>query len=493
LLGAGLFFILSWKLWTARYTAWISPEELPWFGCTLSFPYNGHAFFKLCKEWANKYGYLACAWFGPIPVLIIARSEYVEAILSSKTLIRKSSLYDFLHEWLGTGLLTSTGSKWKSRRRAITPSFHFSILNGFAEIFDEQGRVLVDRLGHAVDSGEESIDVQVPVSLAKLDVICETSMGVNINAQSSPTSSYVTAINCLNNSIQVRQKSPWLWPKFLYTMTSAGKEFYRSLDIVKGFTTDVINKSIVRRKAQKERGTVDDVVDVVDVDENNKRRRPKVFLDMLLDLYDAGEIDVEGIQEEVDTFMFEGHDTTATAMAWTLYELGRRPDIQDKLHLEIVNADQNMGIIERVKSLKYLDHVLKEGMRLHPPVPIFARQVEEDTPVDDKIIPKGTQLAIFTYMLHRNPEYWDDPNTFNPDRFGKDDYLKRNPYIYIPFSAGSRNCIGQKFALLEEKIMMYHVVANYRFVSLQNEDDIEDCMEIIHKSENGLYLKFVRR
>ena len=89
--------------------------------------------------------------------------------------------------------------------------------------------------------------------------------------------------------------------------------------------------------------------------------------------------------------------------------------------------------------------------------------------------------------------YWDNPDTFNPDRFGEEEYFRRNPYVYVPFSAGSRNCIGQKFALLEEKIMMYHIVLNYRFTSIQKEEDIADCFEIIHKSENGLYLSFQLR
>ena len=191
--------------------------------------------------------------------------------------------------------------------------------------------------------------------------------------------------------------------------------------------------------------------------------------------------------------MDDNFNINITGLSWTMYELGRRPDLQDKLHAELLTADPELGIVEKVKSMKYLDYVIKEGLRLHPPVPIYGRVTDADTLIDGNVVPKGTNIAVFAYMLHRNPAYWKDPDTFNPDRFGEDEYLKRNPYAYVPFSAGSRNCVGQKFAQLEEKIMLYYIVLNYRFASTQKEKDIADCFEIIHKSENGLYLTFESR
>jgi cytochrome P450 family 4 subfamily V len=490
ILGIILLLLLLWKFWISRYSHWPNPEALPWIGTTLSFPLDGHAFFNWVKDWTKKHDYLFISWLGPKPLLVTARAEYVEAVLSSKTLITKSFNYMFFWPWLGTGLLTSTGLKWKKRRRQITPSFHFSILNGFATIFEDHSKILVDKLKSFSESGE-TVEVQEAVSLAKLDVICETSMGVKINAQGAPSSEYATAINSLNTHLIYRMRTPWLWPTFLYKLSATGKEFYKNLDIIQNFTVDVINKNIARRKLEKENAKEGESVE--DDGEGNRRKKPKVFLDTLLDLFDAGEIDIEGIQEEVDTFMFEGYDTTTTGLSWTMYELGRKPDVQEKLYAELINADPELGIVERVKSIKYLDYVLKEGLRLHPPVSMFGRIVDTDTVVDGKVIPKGTNVALFAYMLHRNPMYWDDPDTFNPDRFGKEDYFKRNPYVYIPFSAGSRNCVGQKFAMLEEKIMMYYLVLNYRFTSTQKEEDISDCFEIIHKSENGLYMTFESR
>ena len=173
-------------------------------------------------------------------------------------------------------------------------------------------------------------------------------------------------------------------------------------------------------------------------------KKRKVFLDMLLDLYDKGEIDVEGIREEVDTFMFEGHDTTATGLCWTLYELGKHPDIQDRLYEEIKTADPDLPIVDKVKSIKYLGYCIKEGLRLHPPVPLFGRVTEEDTVIDNNVIPKGTEIAVNPYDLHRNPMYWSDPDTFIPDRFGDEMFLKRNPYCYVPFFCWSKKLCWSK-------------------------------------------------
>jgi len=306
-------------------------------------------------------------------------------------------------------------------------------------------------------------------------------MGVKVHALKSAHSPYVEAISSLNGYIQERQKSPWLWPKFLFSLTSSGREFYKNLNIVRSFTTKVINDRIQSRIESSSNLSKDST-------------KKKVFIDMLLDLYDQGEIDVEGIREEVDTFMFEGHDTTAAGIGWTLYLLGKHPDVQKKLQKEIDEVSNlDCSLLDKIRALKYLDYVIKEGLRLHPPVAFYARKLEKDTHMNGHLVSKGTNVGISAIGLHTNPEYWDNPLTFNPDRFGDEKFLKRNPYIYVPFSAGPRNCVGQKFAMIEQKILLFHVMSAFRIESTQEEDEIEACFEIIHRSNNGLHIKLFTR
>ena len=453
------------------------PHSVPIIGSCLHIETESPKFYKQIRKWIPENGYLFVVWLCWYPFVWIGKVEVAEAVLKSQEILSKSIVYDCIHPWLSTGLLTSTHQKWKTRRRAITPSFHFTILNEFQNIFVKQAEVFVQKLKSYADNATH-FDVQIPVSLATLDIICETAMGVTVNAQQNADSEYVNAINAGNKLLQERQKYPWLWPDMVYWNTASGKLFREKLNILHGFTTNVINNNIKERSQNQ----------------TSEPRKAKAFMDMLLDLYEKGEIDIEGIREEVDTFMFEGHDTTAAGLSWTLYMLGLYPEIQRKLHEEIDQVAYEDGdLVEKIRGIKYLEYVIKEGLRLHPPVLIYARKLEKDSVIQGISMPKGTQLVIDAHSLHTNPEYWDEPMKFNPDRFAEEKFAKRNPYCYVPFSAGPRNCIGQKFAMMEEKILLYHVMLKYKVVSVQKEGDVAECFEIIHKSENGLMVKLEHR
>ncbi|XP_057313637.1 cytochrome P450 4V2-like [Hydractinia symbiolongicarpus] len=475
-----IFLHISWKLYTSKLSFLPSPPSIPFVGHVLLLEHEPYKLFYQFQNFFNTYGDTFVIWIGYVPLIFSSNIDYVAEILSSKDMIKKSTLYWSLCEWLGTGLLTSYGSKWIKRRRLITPTFHFNILNDFMSIFMEHSKGLVESFKLECDTGQ-AIDVQVPISLAALDVICETAMGVKINSQQCTTSQYAKSVHSMNSHLQLRQRSPWLWPDFIYKQTSSGKSYYKDLNVLHDFTIDIINKRIKSRKILKESTS----------DQSNPRK--KVFLDMLLDLYDEGEIDIDGIREEVDTFMFEGHDTISAGLSWILYLLGRHPEIQRKLHSEIDKVDASENLEKKILELKYLEGVIKEGLRLHPPVALFARMLEEDTVINNNVFPKRTELGVAVMALHHNENYWDEPEEFIPDRFLDDDILKRHPYCFVPFSAGYRNCIGQKFAMREEKILLFHVMSKFRLESIQEEDDVQHCFEIIHRSGNGLMIKFFSR
>ncbi|XP_065646827.1 cytochrome P450 4V2 [Hydra vulgaris] len=483
LVGLFIFFVskILWKYWRNSYglETIATPPNIPLFGTSLYLQRDARKFFFQLCEFTKKYGTVFCIWLGPKPMILSSSVKFSEAVLSSQKVITKGFSYDFLHDWLKTGLLTSTGSKWKTRRRLLTPSFHFSILNNFIKIFEEQASILVDKLAVAADN-KEVVDVQVPIGLATLDIICETSMGVKVNAQSHPDSEYVKAITVLNEEFIMRIKYPWLWFDAIYKLLPCGKRFYKALDVAHKLSFDVINERMQMKIQESYCETASD--------------GKKFFLDLLLDIYRKGEIDTEGIQEEVDTFMFEGHDTTSAALGWTLWLLGKNPDVQRKLHKEIDEIELNGGsLYDKVRQSKYLENILKESLRMHPPVPLYGRTVEEDMTIDGQFIPKGAQIVLLVLMLHSNPDYWESPNEFIPERFEADSYEKRNPYSYVPFSAGPRNCIGQKFAMIEEKILLYSIMKNFYLKSMQDENEVFGAVDVIHKSINGINIMFTRR
>ncbi|KAL6467406.1 hypothetical protein MHYP_G00252100 [Metynnis hypsauchen] len=202
------------------------------------------------------------------------------------------------------------------------------------------------------------------------------------------------------------------------------------------------------------------------------------------------------IQEEVDTFMFEGHDTTAAAMNWAVHLLGSHPDVQRKVHqelFEVFGESERPINTEDLKRLRYLECVIKEALRLFPSVPFFARSICEDTRIGGYKVPKGTNAIIMPYALHRDPRYFPDPEEFRPERFLPENSAGRHPYSYIPFSAGLRNCIGQRFALMEEKVILASILRYFDIEACQKREELRPVGELVLRPEQGIWITLQRR
>lgn len=171
------------------------------------------------------------------------------------------------------------------------------------------------------------------------------------------------------------------------------------------------------------------------------KKKRLAFLDLLIEASKDGQVlSTDDIREEVDTFMFEGHDTTSAAISWTLFLIGSDPVIQQKVIDEldaIMDGDRTRSpTMKELLDMRYLECCIKEALRLYPSVPLIARHIREEVTIENYTIPVGTTAMIVTYMLHRNPEIYPKPEQFNPDRFLPENCRGRHPYAYIPFSAG---------------------------------------------------------
>lgn len=149
--------------------------------------------------------------------------------------------------------------------------------------------------------------------------------------------------------------------------------------------------------------------------------------------------------------------------------------------------------MEDINDLEYLECVIKETLRLYPSVPFIAREVQEDFIYENFKILKGSTAVIFIYYIHRDPKHFIDPDRFDPDRFLPENSIDRSPYAFVPFSAGSRNCIGQRFAMLEEKIMLSWILRRYRLKTTQSYEELNLSFEIILRSEHGAFVQIERR
>ncbi|KAL1117711.1 hypothetical protein AAG570_004026 [Ranatra chinensis] len=438
--------------------------------------------------WGRKYGFCK-AWFAHRPYVFVSKATSLEPILGNGKFLEKSHEYTFLHQWLGTGLLTSSGHKWQTRRKILTPAFHFRILDDFLEVFWEQSCILTKILEDRGPYGE-TFNLFPFITLCALDIICETAMGQKVNAQISSSSEYVKAVYELSSLVQNRQAKIWLQPEWMFRLSSSFSNHRRCVRTVHEFSNRVSELKkidIIRTLLCKQF--------ILKINLGGKKRL--AFLDLLLESSQEGKIlSDEDIREEVDTFMFEGHDTTAAAIAWLLFLLSLHQDIQDRVVSELDSIFGDSLRAPRMKDLnqmKYLEQCIKEALRLYPSVPLFARKISEDVTVGPYVLPAGTSVMVVTYQLHRDPDIFPNPEAFNPDNFCPDRVQGRHPYAYIPFSAGPRNCIGQKFAILEEKVVVSSVLRKFKLEAVDRRENLTLLGELILRPKHGLSIKIYPR
>uniref|UniRef100_A0A182Q332 Cytochrome P450 n=1 Tax=Anopheles farauti TaxID=69004 RepID=A0A182Q332_9DIPT len=448
-----------------------------------------HEVFDTLEELHRKYGE-DIVLVGPFNELEleISSARNIEKLLLSKT-TKKAIQYDFLEPWLGMGLLLSFGEKWFQRRKIITPSFHFKILDQFMDVFNTEAQTLVVKLERHVDQKE--FDIYNYITLYALDSICATSMGVHINAQEDPNNEYAQGVKTVSEYVFRRIMSVLRQFPSLFVLYPYARDQARVIKKLHNFTNSVIE---TRRKQLDCQSTTSRE------EANDYTKHRDTFLDQLLKVKVNGKpLSTADIREEVDTFMFEGHDTTTSGISFTILHLAKHQDIQQRLYEEIdqilgqKSAKTDMLTNSMLQELKYLDLVIKESLRLVPPVPFIGRNLLEDMEMNGTVIPAGTTVNLNIYSLHRNPKVFPEPDKFIPERFSDDNEIKRGPYDYIPFSAGSRNCIGQKYALLEMKVTIVKLLASYRILPGESIDQVRYKADLVLRAEGGIPIKLTKR
>ncbi|XP_077506362.1 cytochrome P450 4V2-like [Amblyomma americanum] len=326
------------------------------------------------------------AYYGPQPFLIAATPKALEPVLNNSQNLNKAFLYKMMKPWIGNGILIIDKSLWRSRRKLITPAFHFRVMDDYAPIMNRRAREM----------------------LCKLDAV--------------------------------------------------GTEFFDVLPIMRLAAFGIL----FGLRPKKGERALDAFVPCAHQSEKQA---------------------------------YHGFETTASAIAYTLFLLGNHPEVQAKVLEEIDSIfgdDQERDVtIEDMKQLKYMECVFKESMRLYPPVPLIARNVDEDMKVGEYTVPKGAVAVAAIYFIQRHPKYFEKPDCFIPERFL--DTKEKNPFQYIPFSGGLRNCIGQRFANLEEKILLTQIMRRYTVTSKLRMDQLQLSIEVVLKATQGMEIKIKPR
>lgn len=366
--------------------------------------------------------------FLPLPLIdgyVLGHPKFVQHVLvtNSRNYVKQTRGYEMLRLVLGNGLVTSEGDFWKRQRRIAQPAFHRERLTAFGEVMTRAANEMVDgwKLGVPFDFATEMMKVT-------LRVVGETLLSTNVMGEAGPVSQALTV--ALEHLIH-RTLHPFSPPEWVPTKTN--RTFKQALAELDRVVLDVI---VQRRKGG---GPQHDL------------------LAMLMESRDpeTGEgMDDQQLRDEVMTIFLAGHETTANTLAWTAVLLGRAPEVEKKLLAEagalLNGATPTMAHVHR---MPYAMNVIKESLRLYPPVWSLGRRVLEDDVVDGYTLKKDSIVFICPWAIHRLPEFWKDPEAFDPDRWLQED-SRRMQGAYLPFSMGQRKCIGDTFATVEAQLIL---------------------------------------
>ncbi|XP_046488147.1 cytochrome P450 4g15 [Neodiprion pinetum] len=497
------------------------PDGIPFLGNALEFLGSSDTIFRNVYQKSFEFDQVIKLWIGPKLLIFLVDPRDVEVILSSHVYIDKSSEYRFFKPWLGNGLLISTGQKWRAHRKLIAPTFHLNVLKSFIDLFNANSRAVVEKMRQ--EQGKE-FDCHDYMSECTVEILLETAMGVSKSTQDRSGFEYAIAVMKMCDILHLRHTRVWLRPDWLFNLTKYGKDQVQLLDIIHGLT-----KKVIKRKKEDYKGGKRNLIDAaanqadgkaknttvveglsfgqsaglkddLDVDDNDVGEKKRLaFLDLLIESGQNGVVltDTE-IKEQVDTIMFEGHDTTAAGSSFFLSLMGIHQDIQEKVieELDEIFGDSDRPVtFQDTLEMKYLERCLMETLRMYPPVPIIAREIKTDLKLasGDYTLPAGATVVIGTFKMHRQANIYPNPDVFNPDNFLPEKTANRHYYAFVPFSAGPRSCVGRKYAMLKLKIILSTILRNFRIKSDLKEEDFRLQADIILKRAEGFKIRLEPR
>ncbi|EPB81119.1 hypothetical protein HMPREF1544_12187 [Mucor circinelloides 1006PhL] len=425
------------------------------------------------KKWANIYGGIY-TFHGPwnIPRVAVTDDVLLKQILTSNEYdyVKTPEASAFLRRILGDGLLTAEGQTHRHQRRMLNPAFSVNAIRSIVPLMAKPGHRLrnqwLDMIKgpnnkvKATEDGEEFTEIEISsgLSLATLDVI-GWAFGQDFKSlehAGTPLQSKLSRayLHIFSNEVTIMRVLTFLFPIFKHLPTERNIKMKRDLRWLEEESRDLVQAGIDRALEAKAKGIVDN--------------KPKDLLATMIDLRDeeTGKgFTLEEIRNQCLTFLAAGHETTSVSLSWCLWLLAQNQQIQDDLRAEVrtlFNEDDETPSYEDINALPLLNNVVRETLRLIPPVPTTSRVTRVPVVLGSYVLPKGTTIFLSPIITHHSKQIWgDDAEEFNPYRWEGD--RLGNAYQYMPFLAGGRQCIGYKFALVEFKILLAILLRNIQY------------------------------
>nr|AID54868.1 cytochrome P450 CYP341B2 [Helicoverpa armigera] len=428
-----------------------------------TYPLVGHAYlfmgggvnrmesFQRLGRDAIKNGGLSNFWLGGHYYTVVVDPVDLEVIL--KTSLEKDDIMRFARNLIGNGTIFAPVNIWRPRRKVLAPTFTPKNLNNFVNIFARQSQVMVEQLQSV--EGKGNFSVWKYITSYTMDSVCETALGVNVNAQKTTDEPFLMAFEECCKLMAARMLAPWLHADAVYKLLPQHTGFEACKKLICNFIDQVIK---AKRKSIK--------IGETNITKKDTTHDMKTFLELLIEASggDRGYSDLE-LQEETLVIVVAGTDTSAVGVSFAVMMLARHPDVQEMVYRELyeVFGDSDRLITpEDLPRLKYLDAVVRETLRLYPPVPVVVRKIEKDVQLPSGVtLVEGCGVLAHIWGTQRNPRYWgDDAEQFRPERFLET--TLKHPAAFMAFSHGPRNCLGYQYAMMSMKTALATLVRRYR-------------------------------
>ena len=418
-------------------------------------------FYSQC---AKEYGDVVRVRYLHVPICLVMHPRDIETVLvTNPANFTKSADYRALARVLGNGLLTNEGKAWQHQRSLIQPAFRRENILSYAPVMTRATREMLNTW-----TAGEPRNVHEDMMALTLDIVAQCLFGAEVTGVAERVGKAMKVVT----------------DRFL---TDAGQALLLPFDL-----PDFLAPSRSR--------AINDLNKIIQsiLDErraSNHARRD--LLDTLLNVRDAESKPMSDAQlrDEVMTLFLAGHETTAIALSWTCFLIAQNPEIEAKLVEELCEVlGDREPTIEDVPRLRYTEMILKESMRLYPAVWGIGRRAIADCEIGGYRVAAGTNIFVFQFLTQRDPRFFPNPDTFDPERWREDPVRtgKIPRFAYFPFGGGPRVCVGASFAMLEATLLLAMIQRKVH-LELVPGHVVKPVASVTLRPQNGIHVTVHRR
>jgi len=412
----------------------------------------------------------------------LSHPDHIQQVLQTRfTSYRKGRDFDILRLSLGQGLLTSEGALWQRQRKMTQAAFQSQQVAQSVRVMESHAQSMLERW-EQLAAAREAFDVLPDLMRLTLNIVSETLFSSNLEAD----------LDVIQHALDVGRdfsmERAWSVVRMPSQLPTKGnRKHRRAMAAFHG----VLERMVRARHNELATNLLPASLDVAQPAPSgapDKEARKADLLTSLMEARDeAGQaMSDKQLRDEVATLLTAGHETTTLVLAWTLFLISTRPEVMERMAAEVAFLNGAAPAYEDLFKLKYTRMVAEEAMRLYPPVWAMSRTAVADDEIGGYAVKAGTEILIFPCITHRDPAWWQEPDSFIPERFSPENSAGRPRCAYLPFGSGPRTCVGLNFAMTEILVVLAMILQRFRVQLAVDPASVQAEPSVTLRPRNGI-------